>query len=948
MFTIAPHSLPLSPAAGVDLMLALSLKATVVLGAAALATLVLHRGSAAARHLAWTAALLGVLALPLLAMMGPGWSVRGLALPSLASGPGPAPSSPAVLAPEAVEGSPASPASEAAPPRGPAPEAATAPVLAEPPARPEVRFDFAALVISAWAIGAAVVLGWLLLGAWLLGRISRRARPVTDAEWLSLVERCARQLGVRGPIELASSERVPVPCAWGVLRPRVLIPEIAGEWPVERRRAVLLHELAHVARRDCLVQTLAQVACALFWFHPLAWVAAWRLRVERERACDDLVLRADTPASDYADHLLAVVRSLRRRRMAAIGEVAFARPSQLEGRLLAVLDPDRPRGALTATRACLAALVAAATVLPLAALRPWSEGAEAGMTLTDAVRSRPEDGAASELVRAPESEVGLARRLGWAMAEGAKQRTGFWVAYAIPRAGNTSGNLSDSGPIELRTLNDRWPGARMADVLAGRKMRDPRVAPNRDVMVLAFHFPPGTTRPASVDRIRVQSEDLAAAFERQPLFWLGDIEEQESLEWVEKLEAGLRDSELRSAALHAVGSHRDDQVVRAYMTGVLKSSAPDEVRSSAAERMARFGDAETVDLLVATLHDDGSEEVRGAAVQALGQMHSDASTRALSKLARDRNESEDLRRRAIEALGEKANAEAEQTLDELVAAPEEAPRPEKPAKPEWSKESKGPKESKDSKASKASVDLVTKITPRPGGQDIEVLDAEGRSKVTIEQRKGKQKIESHEQGIQSTQVQQEEIQRQAVGSLGRFPEATSLPKLVKIARTHPNTAVRREAVSTIGQIESPGALTALLDFAWQDHDEDVARDAVDALQNQDGSLSRLIDLARKHRLTAVRRQAVQVLSNQGPEPQVLGVLDELVRGDSDEEVQREAVDAIGHMPEEASLRRLEKIARSHPRLAVRRQAIDALGNLDPDKAVPILESLIGQDEENAR
>src|SRR6185295_8995997 len=150
----------------------------------------------------------------------------------------------------------------------------------------------AALAIAVWALGAGMVLAWLLLGAWVLGRISRHAQPVTDPEWLTLVERCARQVGVRHPVLLESSDRVPVPCTWGVLSPRVLVPGIAETWSADRRRAVLLHELAHVARRDCLVQTLAQVACALFWFHPLAWLASWRLRVERERACDDLVLGA--------------------------------------------------------------------------------------------------------------------------------------------------------------------------------------------------------------------------------------------------------------------------------------------------------------------------------------------------------------------------------------------------------------------------------------------------------------------------------------------------------------------------------------------------------------------------------------------------------------------------------------------------------------------------------
>jgi len=108
---------------------------------------------------------------------------------------------------------------------------------------------------------------------------------------------------------------------------------------------VLLHELAHVKRWDTLVQLVARIACGVYWFHPLAWYAASRLSVERERACDDLVLRSGAEPSVYASELLSIAES----HQSVRGGLAMAKASTLEGRLKAVLDPSRNRRGITRT-----------------------------------------------------------------------------------------------------------------------------------------------------------------------------------------------------------------------------------------------------------------------------------------------------------------------------------------------------------------------------------------------------------------------------------------------------------------------------------------------------------------------------------------------------------------------------------------------------------------------
>ena len=144
------------------------------------------------------------------------------------------------------------------------------------------------------------------------------------------------------------------------------MPADATEWSQERRRIVLLHELAHVRRGDAATQIVARLALILHWWNPLAWLAWKEFLKERERATDDLVLQAGARASDYASHLLDVARSMRGAAPLAWAHVPMARRSQLEGRLAAILDAgvSRNGGGWTA------AAIAAAAAMLLAA--PWA------------------------------------------------------------------------------------------------------------------------------------------------------------------------------------------------------------------------------------------------------------------------------------------------------------------------------------------------------------------------------------------------------------------------------------------------------------------------------------------------------------------------------------------------------------------------------------------------
>ena len=152
-----------------------------------------------------------------------------------------------------------------------------------------------------------------------------------------------------------------------------MLPDAARQWSGEQLRSVLLHELAHIKRRDTIVQLLAQVACALHWFNPLVWFAAWRLHVERERACDDLVLASGVRPSAYAGHLLDVVTGLSPARWTAACGLAMARKSRSKAACTPCSAKDSIVAECLRPLAGLALLFGAGIAIPIAMLRAADE-----------------------------------------------------------------------------------------------------------------------------------------------------------------------------------------------------------------------------------------------------------------------------------------------------------------------------------------------------------------------------------------------------------------------------------------------------------------------------------------------------------------------------------------------------------------------------------------------
>ncbi|HSC61773.1 MAG TPA: M56 family metallopeptidase [Rhizomicrobium sp.] len=277
------------------------------------------RNRAALRHLVWVGAFVALIALPVLALLVPSqFHVLVFSAPAV--------SEHAMVAPAAD----------------------TAPVAAaQAPARfalPDIHVDLQSVVAALFAV-------------WLAGAIALALRAAAAAIGLRALKRQSRPhnfansdliVGPRYDVRLSRAPNGYGPITWGLLRPVILLPFNAHFWPRERLQAVLLHETAHIARRDSLSQLLSMIACTLYWPNPLVWMASRALRNEAEIAADDAVIASGMRPSSYAGELLQLASEFRSREPALAGMPLFmAAPSALEARVKSVLAPTPQRSGVT-------------------------------------------------------------------------------------------------------------------------------------------------------------------------------------------------------------------------------------------------------------------------------------------------------------------------------------------------------------------------------------------------------------------------------------------------------------------------------------------------------------------------------------------------------------------------------------------------------------------------
>jgi beta-lactamase regulating signal transducer with metallopeptidase domain len=363
-----------------------ALKAAVVLALASILTSCMRHFSAAARHLVWTLTLAVAFLLPIVAALTPAWRLALLPASATTTSAVDSPSQAFVLSPSTEHGPHVGQSSQhiQPEPHEATPVNAISPATIITPQTPAVvalptpahHYHLASWILFAWFVGAALVaIGWIA-GVTAASRLAAFAMPVRSGPLFEAVDAIQAELGIQRGINVRVGGSVAMPMTFGLFRPILLLPNEALVWSSNKIRSVLLHELAHVKRHDCATQLLSQGVCAIYWFNPLAWLAAARLRAERERACDDVVLREGAEPTGYAQLLLSLAVKGQQRFGYPV-TAAMARRSGLRQRVLCILDPEVHRQSVNPWAARSLVLLVAMLLIPLASVRIGSRSAHA-------------------------------------------------------------------------------------------------------------------------------------------------------------------------------------------------------------------------------------------------------------------------------------------------------------------------------------------------------------------------------------------------------------------------------------------------------------------------------------------------------------------------------------------------------------------------------------------
>ena len=611
-------------------LLLLLAKATIILVAALGITLAMQKASATARHLVWLVALGTLLLVPLLTAWSP---LRIAILPARLAPPVPVSWSPDIATASPGAGAPFV-GQQPTQPNSPAQQASSPARIA--PLAFIAGMSGLSLMLAIWG---AMVLAIVLTLAWAgmsVRRIVRNARPLDTSDWLTPLFEIADRIGLDDAPRLLQSSDARMPFACGLVTPTIVLPADSEGWSLDRRRAVLLHELAHVRRRDLIGHTLGRLACAVYWFHPMVWSAARHLRSESERACDDLALACGTRATDYAEHLLDIVTSVRGDATPLVA-LAMARRKEFEGRMLAILDPDLRHS--TPSRRQSAALIAALAILSLTvgAIAPVARSADAAVVVA------AQAGRAQRVIDAPHQaanpdSITHDRPISATLHTPAYPDSGTrgvlstsqQTSYATSMSTSTSQSTSHVTSMSQSTANVNAPTTSSADEAIatiakagteyGMRVASSVVRELAHVDLKGLKGAKGDKDPDDrpILLARVLKSDTSASLRRIAAWGLHEYADAPvALEALANAVRHDTDWKVREMSAWSLGDGEGGASATGALLAALKGDANEYVRATAAWALGNNDDGSAVDGLTSALT-DASADVRLRAAWAIG------------------------------------------------------------------------------------------------------------------------------------------------------------------------------------------------------------------------------------------------------------------------------------------------------------------------------------------
>jgi HEAT repeat protein/beta-lactamase regulating signal transducer with metallopeptidase domain len=658
-----------------------------------IATFALRNRSSGLRYMLWSFAIVGAVLMPALTRVAP-FKLQVLPASAAALSPG-------TLLPKAKTAKTKADEGQIAIQAPATPDESNAPVIGQAAANgPSLLdgVDLAKALLIVWIAGALTLIARLVVGLVTVKRIADRATEITDDGWRTLTDRAIRALDVRVPVEVRRSDEVAMPFATGLVRPVIVLPANTDTWNSQQREAVLLHELAHISRGDLAMNILSHVMRAAYWVNPLAWLAAHRLRVEGEKAADDAVLRGGARASDYADHLLSIVRTVGN--TVPNVALAMARRSDFEGRLLAILEPGVPRGRLSRVRAFgLAALFMAAT-LPLAAMTrvgaPMPSSAEIELALKNKdVNLQAHEPNTAPLPQASATVTALAAaltdetasvRLAAVNSLGNLQDPAAIAALAKALKEDTDARVREAAAWALGEIDDNRAVPHLLEALRSEKsakVKEKIVHALREIddpaavagVVGVLHDPSAEVRraaasalaefedPTGLNALLGMARDDDTEVRREVAQHIGNMESASALETLITM-AKDADDEVRANAIESLHHFESEQRAIAPLIAALKDKSP-HVRQHAADGLGNFNEIlKTAPGALIDALQDPDRDVRRSAANSLGNIGDEAAVPGLKRLVSDPDV--ESRRHAVEALKEIGGAEAIQALMGLL------------------------------------------------------------------------------------------------------------------------------------------------------------------------------------------------------------------------------------------------------------------------------------------